>query len=293
MEFLNILCCANGCSGNEKNVAGLIADYVRSFADSVTTDALGNLIVHKKGNGKKLMFVAHMDEVGFFTTISSEKNIKVATVGDIDIKKINNILIKFENGNVGIMTAEKADKISEYNVDLLAPYTDLTGITAVYDENFKIIGDSVVSKALSSRACCYCLTQIIKQLNSDYDLYFVFTVKKNIGMKGAKVAAFGIKPDYAVVIDAISADMPSVVAKDKHYIVDNVLKTKLSECGFGVVVDKELATEGSVLQVTGDGVKTSVIGINVKYINTPNETCKISDINNTIDYLKKFIEKEI
>ena len=135
------------------------------------------------------------------------------------------------------------------------------------------------------------LAELVK-CKSDFDLYFVFTVKKNIGMKGAKVAAFDIKPDYAVVLDAVSADKPSVIAKDKNYIVDNTLKEKLCACGFDIIVNKELMTEASAIQVTGDGVKTAAVGINVKYINNANEVCKVNDINNTIIYLKKFFEKE-
>lgn len=293
MEFLEKLCRANGCSGNEVNVAELLIEYIKDYADSVKTDALGNLIVHKRGNGKKLLFVAHMDEVGFFTTVSEENNIKLATVGEIDVKNISNRIIQFENGDKGVLSAESFDKISEYKVDLLAEYKDYTGLTAVYDENFQIIGDTIVSKALSSRVLCYCLAQLIKYCKSEYDLYFVFTVKKNIGMKGVKVAAYDIMPDYAVVFDAINGKKPSIVAKDKYYIADNMLKSKLSDCGFDVLVDKELATEAAFLQVTANGIKTAAVGINIKNINYPCEICKVDDINNTIEYLKKFIEKEI
>ena len=64
MKLLELLAQTNGVSGNEESVCEIIKKETKDFADEIYTDNLGNLIVHKKGNGKKLMLTAHTDEIG-------------------------------------------------------------------------------------------------------------------------------------------------------------------------------------------------------------------------------------
>ncbi len=292
MELLNKLCNINSCSGNEQNVAKFITENIKEFVDSVKTDSLGNVIAHKKGNGKKLMFITHMDETGFFTTISEQKEIKVSAVGEIDVKSLSNAIIQFENNELGYFDGKSSEKISEYTVKLLCDYVDLTGKTAVFQPNFHKDNNNIISKGLSARTGCYILISLIKEIKSDFDLYFAFTVKKNIGLKGAKVAGFDINPDYAVVIDCTECENPSVIVKDKNYIIDNTLKEQLENCGFTPVVMADIITEGCAVQVTGNGIKTAVVGIPVKCLNSRNEIVSVNNITDTINNLKKFAKEE-
>lgn len=292
MELLNKLCDINGCSGNESAIAKLIIENIKEFVDDIKTDSLGNIIAHKKGNGKKLMFVTHMDETGFFTTISNDKEIKVATIGEIDVKSLSNTIIQFEGGKTGYLKGESSEKISDYSVELLEENVDLTGKTVIFEPNYKENEKHIISKGLSARLGCFVLINIIKEIKSNFDLYFAFTVKKNIGLKGAKVVAFDANPDYAVVIDCAECKDVSVIAKDKNYIADNLLKQQLEESEFTPVVLKDLLTEGCAIQVTGNGVKTAVTAIPIKCINSRNEIVSKDDIYKITHNLIKFAKKD-
>ena len=85
ISVLKKLVNATGISGREAQVRDLIKEEIAPYVDGMETDAMGNLIAHKKGNGKKLLFAAHTDSIGFFVTFI-EKNgaIRVSPVGDID-----------------------------------------------------------------------------------------------------------------------------------------------------------------------------------------------------------------
>ena len=79
-RFLQTLCETNGISGDESSVRTLILDIIKPYADEVRVDALGNILVHKKGRKPakaKLMLSAHMDEVGLMVIdITSEGYLK-------------------------------------------------------------------------------------------------------------------------------------------------------------------------------------------------------------------------
>ena len=76
-------------SGFESGVAKVIEEIVKPYADEVYTDALGNLIAHKKGSGKKIMMPAHMDTIGFMATYIDEKGfVRVTSIGGISAANI-------------------------------------------------------------------------------------------------------------------------------------------------------------------------------------------------------------
>ena len=45
--------------GDERQIASTIQRLAEPYADDCWTDTMGNLIVHKKGSGPKVMFAAH------------------------------------------------------------------------------------------------------------------------------------------------------------------------------------------------------------------------------------------
>ena len=84
LSVLKQLSTAQGPSGDEGEVREKIAQLARPFADEVITDTLGNLIVHKKGSGPRVMFAAHMDSIGFIVThIEKEGFLRVGKLGGI------------------------------------------------------------------------------------------------------------------------------------------------------------------------------------------------------------------
>ncbi len=75
-ELLKTLCALNGVSGDEDAVRDFLRGTGGALRRTIRTDALGNLIVFKRGRkaaGNRLMLCAHMDEVGVIVTRATEE----------------------------------------------------------------------------------------------------------------------------------------------------------------------------------------------------------------------------
>jgi putative aminopeptidase FrvX len=89
LELLKHLSEVAGISGWEDRVRDLVTKELQGLVDDVRTDALGNVIAHKKGKGKKVMIAAHMDEIGFYTKHVDDKCfLRVQNVGGFDTRNL-------------------------------------------------------------------------------------------------------------------------------------------------------------------------------------------------------------
>ncbi|MCQ2514630.1 MAG: M42 family metallopeptidase [Ruminococcus sp.] len=236
-ELLGKLCRCNGISGDESTVREIIIDEIKEYAESIETDNLGNLIVHKKGRNRainKLMLSAHMDEVGLMVTdITSDGYIKFDEVGGIDkrilIGKQVTIGNKNVNGVIGIKPIHlcKGDestaipKISEMYIDIGANSKEEALQYIYYGDSINFASDfeynnyTIKSKALDDRFGCYVLIQLIKS-ELEFDIDFVFAVQEEVGLRGAKTASYSVNPEFAIVVETTTAaDVPEVEASKK------------------------------------------------------------------------------
>lgn len=232
LQLLEKLCLANGISGDEQNVRELIAREIKDYADKITVDNLGNLLVFKKGKNKpahKLMLCAHMDEVGFMVTdVSSDGYIKFDEVGGVDRRILpgkqvtigkNNI-----NGVIGIKPVHltKSDEsgaipeLSDMYIDIGADSREdalkyiSPGDSIYFCSSFTQNGSRIISKALDDRFGCFVLINMIKS-ELLYDMHFVFAVQEEVGLRGATVAAYSTAPEFAVVVESTTAaDIPEI-----------------------------------------------------------------------------------
>ncbi len=221
-----------GAPGFEYRVRALIEKEIASYVDKIYADAMGNLIAYKKGlSDKKTVVAAHMDEISFVVThIDDEGFIKFHTLGGFDAKTLTaqRVILHGEKDIIGvmgtkpihIMTAEERAKkviIEDFYID--------TGLTAkevkklieigtpiTRERSFIEMGDTVNSKSLDNRICCYQLMQALKDMKDikpSTDLYAVFTVQEEIGLRGATAVASGINPDYVINLDVtLACDVP-------------------------------------------------------------------------------------
>lgn len=234
LENLEALSLARGTSGDEGAVKKLIYDEVIGYTDCVAkTDNAGNLIVFKKGKNKpknRLMFSAHMDEVGFIITHIDENGfLKFSNVGGIDSRVIiGKRLLVGENAIPGLLGSKAIHLVKEDEfknpVKTDSLYIDIgadskeeaeklvkLGDRAVFDSDFEKFGeDCVMGKALDDRAGCALLMELLKE-EAEYDITVCFTTREEIGGNSAGNAAFTVDPDIAVVVEATSAaDVPCV-----------------------------------------------------------------------------------
>ncbi len=227
----------NAPSGFEDAVRDFIKEH--AVCDEIYTDTMGNLICHKKGNGKKIMVASHMDEVGLIITEINDKGfLRFATLGGIETSVLvsKKVLIGKDKlcGIIGtkavhLQKEEELNspaKIKDLYIDIGAKDKESAeklvslGDFAVFDGEYTPFGDNLVkSKALDDRVGCAILLELMKE-EYESDIYFTFTVQEELGCRGAIVASSNIKPDIALVIEGTTCS--DVYGSEPHTHVTNL-----------------------------------------------------------------------
>lgn len=233
-RYVKPLCELNGTSGDENSVREYI---IGNLGDNpYTVDALGNIIVEKKGKKvphKKILVSAHMDEVGFIVThITDDGYIKFACVGGIDKKVVisKRVLVNGKTGVVGLKPIHLTDSDERRNIpEIKDMYIDIgardkaeaeqyvhQGDCIYFDSEFVKFGDGFVrAKALDDRFGCAVMLNLI---NSDieYDTTFTFVVQEEVGLVGSKTASFAVQPDVAIILETTTAnDIAGITGADR------------------------------------------------------------------------------
>ena len=234
-ELLRELCLLNGTSGDEKAVRDFIISRLPDDCD-YTVDALGNLIVNKKGETEpknKVALFAHMDEVGFIVTYITEDGfVNVANVGGIDNSALFGKKLTI-NGCVGVAGAKAIHQCSSDEAKKIPEITDVSvdfgfeskeeaekyislGDFGYFKSDFVEFGNHMIkSKALDDRLGCGIMLELLQE-KSKINYTCVFTVQEEIGTRGATVSAYTVKPDYAIVIETTTAsDIPDTPENKK------------------------------------------------------------------------------
>lgn len=226
LETLKTLCSLPGASGREDAVREYLIRRVNPHAE-YEVDALGNLLVHKKGAQrakKKVMLAAHMDEVALIVTyITEDGYLKFSPVGGIDPRVLfgRGVFVGEKQlpgviGSMPVHLLEKDDlkKIPDFEklyIDIGASNAEEAaqvvqpGDIAYFDSVFVPFGERrIKAKALDDRAGCAVLLEMIES-DLPYDLDFAFTVQEEVGLRGAGAAAYQLNPDYAIVVETTTA----------------------------------------------------------------------------------------
>lgn len=325
-ELISQLTALFGPSGQEERVAQAISKLAEPYADEITTDTLGNLIVHKKGNGPKLMLAAHMDSIGLVVTyIEEDGTLRFGKVGGVTAKEIRNAPVHFENGVLGAVKVHgKADEdklaLDDLYLEIGAGSREEAqamvqlGDVAVYATTTGKAGDRVISPYLDNRVACAILLKVLEQLKkTEYDLYMVFTVQEELGLRGAKTAAYGVDPDYAIAVDVTGAyDYPgapkagsavlgggaAIKVMDSSVICHPVMVKKLTELAQkqGIKAQQDVLTRGGTdagaIHQSRLGVVTGGISIPCRYAHTPTSMVDLHDVDACINLIATFIENK-
>lgn len=227
-----------GVSGRETAVREYLKNLLKDSADEIRTDALGNLIVFKKGSSNKnLLFCAHMDEVGLMIHFVDELGfLRFVTVGGIDPRTLlaQRVRVQTKSGALlGIIDTKpahitteadrgKALGVKELFIDLGLPAEEVKkrvepGDWAVLDRSYEEFGDGKISaKALDNRAGVFVLSEVVRALKKPfYNVYAVFTVQEEVGLRGATTAAYGVNADVSLCLDTTgAADIPGCAPQD-------------------------------------------------------------------------------
>lgn len=315
LKILEKMTQINSPSGNESEIRNFITGEIKKYCDEIYSDAMGNLIVHKKGNGKRIMFAAHMDEIGIIATAVDEKGfIRFSSVGGLNLRNLVNLRVRFANGTEGVIGAQEEAFKDKPALDKL--YIDIgadsqkeaekkisIGDTASFAGGFVKCGDKVVSKALDNRAGCAVLMAALSEIKESVnDLYFVFTTQEEVGLRGAKTAAFDIEPDIAVAVDVTDTgdtpDAPTMAVElgkgaaikvmDRSVMCDADVRVKMIETAkknkipYQLEIMTDGGTDAGAIHLTRAGVKTGGISVPTRYIHSPSEMASVRDIENCV-----------
>jgi tetrahedral aminopeptidase len=230
LELLRKICETPGAPGHEKMIRDLVLSEVKNLGDRVEVDPLGNITVFRKGRqDKKVMVGAHLDEIGFMVTHIDEAGfIRFTTLGGFDPKTLTaqrviihgkiDVLGVMGSKPVHLMTAEERDKpvkVSDFFIDTgmkpeeVKKYIRI-GDTVTRERSLVEMGECVNCKSLDNRISVYMLIEILRTLGEiPFDLYAVFTVQEEVGIRGAQVASLAIQPDFGFGLDTtIAYDVP-------------------------------------------------------------------------------------
>ena len=233
IDTLKTLCALPGVSSFEDEVRDYIRNRVAPYADSLRVDAMGNLIVFKKGaksTGNKLMLCAHMDEVGLIVrNITDEGYLKFSCVGGIDRRVLlgKQVMVGTNKvpGIIGLkaihMTTpeerKKVPPLTDYYIDIGAADQEQAqklvelGDCCVFAGDVVEFGSGMLkAKAIDDRVGCAVLVKLLEE-ELPMDCTFVFTVQEEVGTRGAFGAAFSVTPEIAVVFEGTTAaDNPAL-----------------------------------------------------------------------------------
>lgn len=236
IALLKEICEVAGAPGYESRVREIVIREVTSLVDEVSVDKMGNVIALKKGAAdKKVMIAAHMDEIGFMITHVDEQGfLRFHTLGGFDPKTLTaqRVIVHGKKDLVGVMgckpihvmTPEERIKniqITDFFIDLGMPYDEVIKYVNVGDpvtrqRELIEMGNCVNCKSLDNRVSVFILIETLRQLKAHpYDVYAVFTVQEEVGLRGASVAAHHIEPDFGFALDVtIAFDVPGAKAHE-------------------------------------------------------------------------------
>jgi endoglucanase len=227
IRLLERLTNAGAVSGDEGAVRKIVLEQVEPHADEVRVDAVGNLLVTRRGQAEarlRVMLAAHMDEVGFMLTHDDGGGVfRFETVGGLDVRQLPGKAVwvgreKFP-GVIGakpihLVKAEERKKsisLDELRIDVGAIKDKVkVGDRAVFATPFKRLGPSLRAKALDDRLGVATLIELLRHAPPNIDLLAAFTVQEEVGLRGARVAAYALDPEVAIVLDSTPAvDLPT------------------------------------------------------------------------------------
>jgi endoglucanase len=335
-EMLKKLVEAPSVSGFEEDVSSLLKKELKPFVDEVRTDKIGNVIARKGSGSPKVMIAAHMDEIGLIVKyVNKEGFIIFDKIGGWDerILPARKVIIHGSKGPVvGVLGSkpphlqEKDEqrrpiKFKEMFIDIGASSEDDVKKAGVGVGDFitnhstfeKLQGTKVTSHAFDNRIGCLVLLEAAKRLKTfKGTVYFVGTVKEEIGLIGIRGSTYSVNPDVMLALDTtIAGDMPglspseapltlgggpSLEIKDAMSVVHSKVKKWVTETARKGKIKIQLdvmsggATDASIAPTIREGIPAGSLTVPTRYVHSPVEVADMRDIESCVKLCVKLIE---
>ena len=346
--YLKQLSNAFGVSSVEGDVRKIIIEAARPYADEWRVDTMGNLFVTRRarvgGSGAPLrvMVTAHMDEVGFMISkINKDGRLRFKPVGSFDRRVLLGKAVTVGRdrlpGVIGLKPIHLLDRDQAQKVGSLdSMYIDIgatddkaggkvkVGDFATFATEFGYLGGQsrprrdrglVKGKAFDNRAGCAVLLELLK---GDYpvDLIGVFTVQEEIGLRGARVAAYAANPDRALILECTAADDlphpekdtndgiprlgngPAITVMDRSFIADRQLVDLLINTAETENLPYQFkrpgigGTDAGAVHLAREGVPSVTVSVPARYIHSPVAILDLADFWNTVKLVQATLANE-
>ncbi|MGD8565738.1 MAG: M42 family metallopeptidase [Candidatus Bathyarchaeota archaeon] len=330
---------AFGPSGNEEEIRSILKKELNKYSDEVKVDKLGNIFFfhHGKEEYPTIMLAAHMDEVAFLVTFIEENGfLRFQTIGGItsNIMLGHTILLRGSKRPLkGVIGTKPPHIMTEEERKQILPMEDLfldigaenqkqakekgarIGTRGVFDIQFTRLGDGFVSgKAFDDRAGCAVLAEVFKSLkDSPYNVVAVGTVQEEVGLRGARTAAWQIEPDFGLALegtfaadvpgsrpDRVSAKLkggPVVTIMDRTTITHPKILNTLMRLGEEKSIPYQFkkvptgGTDAGAIHVTKAGIPSGTIAVPCRYIHAPASIAHIDDFKHTVALATEFVKE--
>ncbi|MBL4652326.1 MAG: M42 family metallopeptidase [Flavobacteriales bacterium] len=334
VSLLKEICEVAGTSGFEQRIREIVLREVTPLVDEVSIDNMGNVVALKKGKGaKKVMIGAHMDEIGFIVThIDDNGFLRFHTLGGFDPKTLTaqRVIVHGTKDIIGVMgskpihvmTAEertKMPKTTDYFIDLGMPKKEVEKIVTIGNpitrqRELIEMGNCVNCKSIDNRVSVFILIETLRLLKDvPYDVYGVFTVQEEVGIRGANAATLAVQPDFGFGLDTtIAYDVPGALPQEMITKLGGGTGIKIMDsstiCDYRMVdymkkiADKnkikwqpEILPAGGtdtsgIQRMTAGGSIAGAISIPTRHIHQVIEMADKDDIQASIDLLKVCLE---
>lgn len=331
-----------GVPGQEDAVRALVLKELEGLADEVRVDALGSVIAFRAGKAKKgakkerVMISAHMDEIGFLVRFIDDKGfLRVQAVGGFDTRNLfaRSVTVHTRAGKLpGIMQpgvrpvhiagAEERKKIPEmreFFIDLGLSGEEAARLVRIgdmvtLDQPARQVGRFISGKAMDDRSGVFMLLETLRHLKKKtlkHDLYAVFSVQEEVGLRGATAAAFGVEPtigigiDTTLAVDGLAGSPDEAVTRMGEGIGIKVFDSSMISTRWLVDEFYDLAqqkgikaqlevlplggTDGGAMQRSRAGVPTLTLSIPSRYVHTVVECVCEEDIRAGVDLLQAYL----
>ena len=337
-DFLKKLLSMPGPSGNEEAAASVWREEAEKFAGEVLGDRMGNSFATLNGGGTpKVMLAGHIDEIGLMIThIDDEGLLRFQGVGGWDPQVLvgQRVLIQTRNGEVPgligkkaihLMEAEERKKISDIKslwIDIGAKNGDeakervRVGDVGVIDQELLELPNArIASRSLDNRMGAFVVLEALRLLSEEdniaAEVVAVASVQEEIGLYGARGAAFGLDPDVAIAVDVTHATDTPGVSKNEHgdhplgsgsvitratnlspLVSDGLIATAEEEdIAYTLEADsRSTSTDADAIQFTRAGIATGLVSVPSRYMHSPNEIVALKDLENCAKLIAAYIK---
>ena len=327
LETLKTVLSVYGPTGREGQVAQALQTLLSGHVDSMRVDAMGNLIVEKKGRpgGKTILFSAHMDHIGLVVTDAEDSGyLRVTNVGGVSVGDMRARHVTFGNGVEGVAVCQPVQGetagMQHLFVDIGAKdreealqMVQLGDVCVYAPDCFPLGKHRLAAPAMDDRCACALLAEMLMQVSSPRNtLVGVFSVQEEVGMRGAATAAYQVSPDLGVGLDVTAwGDTPEVKLPavrlgegaaikfmDRSMIATPCVRDALIAAAerANAPYQREIlpfgGTDGGAIQHARGGIPAGTLSIPCRYVHSACEVIDLRDLDSALAILKEFVNGE-